>query len=332
MSILTDIISPDLAIDNTNCAETIFIEVINPNGSNLVVGVIYRPPNGSIQEFLNCINKLTSAISKENKHSYIMGDFNLDLLNYHSHQYTGEFLDIMYSNTFFPLITRPTRITSYSATLIDNIFTNNIKTLSSSGLLFTDISDHLPIFGHFCDQFVETNRDTYVTFHDKSASNILKFKTLLENNNWSNILGQNDPNYAYSNFHANFIHIYNISFPLKAIKAVRYKRNKPWLSNEILKSIKKKNALYKKSLHALTNLLNKITTAFDEKKLTIGIFLDLSKAFDTVDHEILFQKLEHYGIRGLALEWVRSYFSDRQQFVEFNGLHCFYSQTNEANA
>ena len=59
---------------------------------------------------------------------YIMGDFNLNLLNDHSHQRTGEFLDIMYSNMFFPLITRPTRITSSSATLIDNIFTNNLDT------------------------------------------------------------------------------------------------------------------------------------------------------------------------------------------------------------
>ena len=65
-----------------------------------------------------------STISKENKQTYIMGGFNLNLLNYHSHQYnTGEFLDIIYSNTFFPLITRPTRIPSHSATLIENIFT-----------------------------------------------------------------------------------------------------------------------------------------------------------------------------------------------------------------
>ena len=50
-----------------------------------------------------------------------MGDFNLNLMNYQSHNLTGEFLDMMYSNTFFPLITRPTRITSHSASLIDNI-------------------------------------------------------------------------------------------------------------------------------------------------------------------------------------------------------------------
>ena len=71
---------------------------------------------------------------------------------------------------------------------------------------------------------------------------------------------------------------------------------------------------------ALTNLLDKIATAFN-KKFTIGIFLDLSKAFDTVDHEVLFLELEHYGILGLALEWVKNYFSNRHQYVEYIALH-----------
>ena len=65
-------------------------------------------------------------------------------MNHQSHNLTGQFLDMMYSNTFFPLITRPTRITSHSATLIDNIFQNSLETNLLSSLLFTDISDHLP--------------------------------------------------------------------------------------------------------------------------------------------------------------------------------------------
>ena len=79
-----------------------------------------------------------------------MGDFNLNLMNYQSHNLTGEFLDMMYSNTFFPLITRPTRITSHSATLIDNIFQNSLETNLLSSLLFTDISDHLPNLFYDC--------------------------------------------------------------------------------------------------------------------------------------------------------------------------------------
>ena len=70
---------------------------------------------------------------------------------------------------------------------------------------------------------------------------------------------------------------------------------------------------------ALLNLLDKITSAIDEKKYTIGVFLDLSKAFDRVNHAILFDKLEHYGIRGLALEWIKNYFCNRVQYVEYDG-------------
>ena len=66
--------------------------------------------------------------------------------------------------------------------------------------------------------------------------------------------------------------------------------------------------------------------AFDRKEHAIGVFLDLSKAFDTVNHDILFDKLNHYGIRGLALEWVKSYFSERTQFVEFNNVRIYAPQ------
>ena len=69
---------------------------------------------------------------------------------------------------------------------------------------------------------------------------------------------------------------------------------------------------------ALIDLYDKISDAIDRKETSVGIFLDLSKAFDTVNHEILFDKLEHYGIRGLPLQWIKSYFTNRTQFVQFN--------------
>ena len=76
---------------------------------------------------------------------------------------------------------------------------------------------------------------------------------------------------------------------------------------------------------ALLDLVDKITSAIDEKKYTVGIFLDLSKAFDTVNHDILFDKLSFYGIRGLPLDWLKNYFLNRFQYVDYNGSSSFYN-------
>ena len=69
--------------------------------------------------------------------------------------------------------------------------------------------------------------------------------------------------------------------------------------------------------HALLTFVEKVTHALDKFSHTIGIFLDFSKAFDTINHVILLKKLYHYGIRGRALEWFRSYLSNRKQYVSF---------------
>ena len=70
--------------------------------------------------------------------------------------------------------------------------------------------------------------------------------------------------------------------------------------------------------HALIDFIDKITKAIDEGKYSIGIFLDLSKAFDTIDHRILLRKLDHYGIRGVAKDWFENYLYNRKQIVKYN--------------
>ena len=61
-----------------------------------------------------------------------------------------------------------------------------------------------------------------------------------------------------------------------------------------------------------------IRNALDNGKFACGVFIDLQKAFDTVNHDILLSKLNHYGIRGVAFDWFKSYLSDRTQYVTIN--------------
>ena len=90
--------------------------------------------------------------------------------------------------------------------------------------------------------------------------------------------------------------------------------------NRLYKFLLENNILYQKQFgfqnahsteHAILLLVNQITEAFNQGKYTLGIFLDLSKPFDTVNHNILLGKLKAYGIQSENLKWFRSYLSNR---------------------
>ena len=75
---------------------------------------------------------------------------------------------------------------------------------------------------------------------------------------------------------------------------------------------------------ALITLIDKLSGALDDGSKVVGIFLDFSKAFDTIDHDILLLKLEHYGVRGPALDWLVNYLNN--QYVMYNGTKSYQSQ------
>ena len=79
---------------------------------------------------------------------------------------------------------------------------------------------------------------------------------------------------------------------------------------------------------ALLEFVNNISLAFEDKKIVLGLFLDLSKAFDSIDHDILTNKMYHHGIRGNVLNWFKSYLSDRQQYVTVDNYNSQYKSIN----
>ena len=172
---------PDLALPDISALsiESLFIEIRRSLSKNIIIGVIYRPPNSNVNDFVQNFNSLLAKIGKENKLSYLLGDFNLNPMNYHSHSLTGEFVDVSYANVFVPLIVRPTRLISYSASLIDNIFANYFCNNIVSGLFLTDVSDHLPIFAiHYEQGLNNDGRKSFVTFRDKNTVSNKKFHEL----------------------------------------------------------------------------------------------------------------------------------------------------------
>ena len=72
-------------------------------------------------------------------------------------------------------------------------------------------------------------------------------------------------------------------------------------------------------VHALLNAQKVLSNVLNKKQIGLLLLIDFSKAFDMVEHDILLAKLNNYGIRGVALDWIKSYLSNREQYGYLNG-------------
>ena len=223
--------------------ECLFIEIICPSPSNnIVIGVIYRPPSGSMTDFIKAMSDILNKIHTNRKPCYLLGDFNIDLNKYHTTPDTAEFFDLLYSYSFIPLIDKATRVSASTASIIDNIFTNQSTTTHKSGVIEADISDHYPVFS-ISEMSSPIKTDQYLKLRSFKPANIEKFISLLRAESWENTRSSNNAQAAFSGFINTLTAHYNSSFPIIEKKLTKKDSNQ-WITQGLKVSIKQKNKLY----------------------------------------------------------------------------------------
>ena len=143
-----------------------------------------------------------------------MGDMNIDLLKFESHTKTNEYIENIFSHGFIPMISKPTRVTPSSATLIDHIITHNIDSSNTSGIIINDVADHFGIF-HVSSVKSTKASNKYRQVRSYSENNLLKFKSLLDNIDFSQIYQMDCPNKAFGEFIRLHENAFEKPFPLR---------------------------------------------------------------------------------------------------------------------
>ena len=141
------------------------------------MGVVYRHPNLTnidefMQNFSNCLTDLSHS-----KHTYyVLGDFNINTHPVNRASYASNFINLLLSHGALPIITKPTRVTESSSTIIDHIITNDIAHILPPTVIKTEITDHYPILcavQNFQHKGKTKLRNIY--YRDKSKFNVEKF-------------------------------------------------------------------------------------------------------------------------------------------------------------
>ena len=202
--ILCELTEYSMLTENIEC---LFAKIAN-NESTCIIGILYRPPNSNISQFIDTMSKISYLPC------YLLGDYNIDLFKHDSHIQTERFLDIMYSNSLVPLICKPTRETEITATLIDNVFTNNYNVNDQflQGILTTDISDHYIIF-HVSDKICPSN-DQFQLARLINDKRMETYNRSISDTDWS-ILDQYE---NFKHFMDMYKTLYDQSFPVVKVK------------------------------------------------------------------------------------------------------------------
>ena len=261
-----------------------------------VVSCIYRPDSKTknVGKFKEALNVILSNNIFTNNNSLLLGDFNIDLLNYLKLKPTEQYLTHMQSNNYYELISRPTRFpvnqrgNKAKPSLLDHIY-SNFSTEFISGILTLPLSDHLPTFLVLPTTKPKTEL-TKVQFRLFDRVSREQFTRALCAISWEELLTSPSVDTNFDIFHNKLTSLYNRFFHIKT-KTLRHDTvNSPWLSSGIMKSIKTKNKLYKKYLLKLipyaeyTIYSNRLKTIIKAVQYFSNFKQSLKKSWETINH------------------------------------------------
>ena len=127
-------------------------------------------------------------------------------------------MECLFSHAFLPLISNPTRLTSYSVTLIDNIFTNHLLTHVFTDIVLNDLSGHFPICPLFYVEVLPHKSEKKLLKRSFKEDNLNKFNESLTLTDWLKLLNSDDLNESYSRLINEYSRQFDSSFPIKCIK------------------------------------------------------------------------------------------------------------------
>ena len=223
--------------------ETVFAEISLPNKS-INVGCCYRPPNSDINLFQNFIESKVSSIASSSCDLVFCGDFNLDMLKINEDLNSEAFYQAMNSYSLTPIISRPTRVTDSSFTLIDNFFVSNLNSFTS-GIFSVNVSDHYPIFIIYNNYFATVDdipdKITYRLINDSTLNQL--FNGLLQED-LGRVL-ELDIDSSIELLDKIILDNFNRFCPIKTKYVSPKDKMKPWITSSIKTKIKEKYYNYR---------------------------------------------------------------------------------------